>query len=239
MAGIFCVDAENSFPVAKIDVLGYPCKETNHFAWKKRFFFILGVLANFLFFQEAEVIKEILKEAEGRMNSAVQSLENDLAVIRTGRASPALVERLSVLYYDVPTPLMQLATISVPEPRSILIKPFDASTLKNIERAILASDLGLTPNNDGKSIHLNLPPLTEERRRDLVKVVHNRLEEARVAVRNIRRDTHNDLRDFEKEKLISEDDLKRGEEDLQKLTDRFVEEINKRGQIKEKEIMEV
>jgi ribosome recycling factor len=185
------------------------------------------------------VIKEILKEAEGRMNSAVQSLENDLAVIRTGRASPALVERLSVLYYDVPTPLMQLATISVPEPRSILIKPFDASTLKTIERAILASDLGLTPNNDGKSIHLNLPPLTEERRRDLVKVVHNRLEEARVAVRNIRRDTHNDLRDFEKEKLISEDDLKRGEEDLQKLTDRFVEEINKRGQIKEKEIMEV
>jgi len=185
------------------------------------------------------VIKEILKDAEGRMHSAVQSLENDLAVIRTGRASPALVERLSVLYYDVPTPLMQLATISVPEPRSILIKPFDASTLKNIERAILASDLGLTPNNDGKSIHLNLPPLTEERRRDLVKVVHNRLEEARVAVRNIRRDTHNDLRDFEKEKLISEDDLKRGEEDLQKLTDRFVEEINKRGQIKEKEIMEV
>ncbi len=185
------------------------------------------------------MIKEILKDAEGRMHSAVQSLENDLAVIRTGRASPALVERLSVLYYDVPTPLMQLATISVPEPRSILIKPFDASTLKNIERAILASDLGLTPNNDGKSIHLNLPPLTEERRRDLVKVVHNRLEEARVAVRNIRRDTHNDLRDFEKEKLISEDDLKRGEEDLQKLTDRFVEEINKRGQIKEKEIMEV
>ncbi len=185
------------------------------------------------------MIKDILKEAEGRMNSAVQSLENDLAVIRTGRASPALVERLSVLYYDVPTPLMQLATISVPEPRSILIKPFDASTLKTIERAILASDLGLTPNNDGKSIHLNLPPLTEERRRDLVKVVHNRLEEARVAVRNIRRDTHNDLRDFEKEKLISEDDLKRGEEDLQKLTDRFIEEVNKRGQIKEKEIMEV
>ncbi len=185
------------------------------------------------------MIKDILKEAEGRMNGAVQSLENDLAVIRTGRASPALVERLSVLYYDTPTPLMQLATISVPEPRTILIKPFDASTLKNIERAILASDLGLTPNNDGKSIHLNLPPLTEERRRELVKVVHNRLEEARVAVRNIRRDTHNDMRDFEREKLISEDDLKRGEEDLQKLTDRFVEEINRRGQLKEKEIMEV
>jgi ribosome recycling factor len=134
---------------------------------------------------------------------------------------------------------MQLASISIPEPRSILIKPFDPSTLKDIERAILASDLGLTPNNDGKSIHLNLPPLTEERRRDLVKVVHGRLEEARVAVRNVRRDTQNDMRDFEKEKLISEDELKRGEEDLQKLTDRFVEEINEHGQEKEKEIMEV
>ena len=185
------------------------------------------------------MIKELLKEAEGRMKGAIQSLESDLAVIRTGRANPALVEKLSVIYYDTPTPLMQLATISVPESRSIMIKPFDPSTLKDVERAILASDLGLTPNNDGKSIHLNLPPLNEERRRELVKVVNNRLEEARVAVRNVRRDTHNDMRDFEKEKMISEDELKRGEEDLQKLTDRFVEEINGRGQEKEKEIMEV
>jgi ribosome recycling factor len=134
---------------------------------------------------------------------------------------------------------MQLASISVPEPRSIMIKPFDPSSLRDVERAILASDLGLTPNNDGKSIHLNLPPLTEERRRDLVKVVHARVEEARVAVRNVRRDTQNDMRDFEKEKLVSEDELKRGEEDLQKLTDRFIEDINKLGQEKEKEIMEV
>jgi ribosome recycling factor len=185
------------------------------------------------------VIKDILKEAEGRMHGAIQSLQNDLAVIRTGRASPALVERLSVVYYDTPTPLMQLATISVPEPRSILIRPFDPSSLRDVERAILASDLGLTPNNDGKSIHLNLPPLTEERRRDLVKVVHARTEEARVAVRNVRRDTHNDMRDFEKEKLISKDELERGEEELQKLTDRIVEEINKHGLEKEKEIMEV
>jgi len=185
------------------------------------------------------VIKELLKEAEGRMKGAILSLENDLAVIRTGRANPALVEKLSVIYYDTPTPLMQLATIGVPEPRSILIKPFDPSTLKDIERAILASDLGLTPNNDGKSIHLNLPPLNEERRRELVKVVNNRLEEARVAVSNVRRDTQNDKRDFEKEKMISEDELKRGEDDLQKLTDRFVEDINERGQEKEKEIMEV
>ena len=185
------------------------------------------------------MIKDMLKEAESRMNGAIQSLENDLAVIRTGRANPALVEKLSVIYYDTPTPLMQLASISVPEPRSILIKPFDSSSLKDVERAILASDLGLTPNNDGKSIHLNLPPLTEERRRDLVKVVHYRLEEARIAVRNIRRDTQNDMRDFEREKLISEDELKRGEDDLQKLTDRFIEDINKHGQEKEKEIMEV
>lgn len=185
------------------------------------------------------MIKDILKEAESRMNGAIQSLHNDLAVIRTGRASPALVERLSVIYYDTPTPLLQLASISVPEPRSILIKPFDPKTLKDVERAILASDLGLTPNNDGKSIHLNLPPLTEERRRDLVRVVHARIEEARVAVRNVRRDTQNDMRDFEKEKLISEDELKRGEDGLQKLTDRFIEEINRHGLDKEKEIMEV
>lgn len=185
------------------------------------------------------MIKDMLKDAEGRMKGAIQSLENDLAVIRTGRASPALVEKLSVIYYDTPTPLMQLASISIPEPRSILIKPFDPSTLKDVERAILASDLGLTPNNDGKSIHLNLPPLNEERRHELVKVVNSRLEDARVAVRNVRRDTQNDMRDFEKEKMISEDELKRGEEDLQKLTDHFVEEINERGQEKEKEIMEV
>jgi ribosome recycling factor len=185
------------------------------------------------------VIKDILKEAESRMNGAVQSLQSDLAVIRTGRASPALVERLSVVYYDTPTPLMQLASISVPEPRSIMIKPFDPSSLREVERAILASDLGLTPNNDGKSIHLNLPPLNEERRRDLVKVVHARVEESRVAVRNVRRDTQNDMRDFEKEKLVSEDELKRGEENLQKLTDRFIEDINKAGQEKEKEVMEV
>lgn len=185
------------------------------------------------------MIKDILKEAEGRMNGAIQSLENDLAVIRTGRATPALVEKISVDYYDTPTPLMQLASISVPEPRSLLIKPFDPSTLKGVERAILASDLGLTPNNDGKSIHLNLPPLTEERRIELVKIVNGRVEDARIAVRNVRRDSQNDMRDFEKEKMISEDELKRGEEDLQKQTDRFIEEINKRGQDKEKEILEV
>jgi ribosome recycling factor len=185
------------------------------------------------------VIKDLLKDAEARMHAAIQNLTDDLAGIRTGRATPALVEKLPVEYYGAPTPLMQLASISVPEPRSLLIKPFDPTSLKNIERAILVSDLGLTPNNDGKQIRLNLPSLTEDRRRDLVKVVHNRLEESRIAVRNIRRDVHNDMRDFEKEKLISEDDLERGEEDLQKVTDRSIEEINTHGQRKEQEIMEV
>jgi ribosome recycling factor len=185
------------------------------------------------------VIKETIKEAETRMKGAIQSLEDDLSGIRTGRASPALVERLHVEYYGAPTPLIQLASVSVPEPRALLIRPFDTTALKAIERGILASDLGLTPNNDGKVIRLNLPPLTEERRRDLVKVVHNRLEEARVAVRNIRRDLMKDLREFEKEKMISEDDLTRGEEELQKLTDRFVEQIDSVGYQKEKEIMEV
>ena len=185
------------------------------------------------------MIKDILTDAEHRMRSAIQVLHDDLSAIRTGRASPSLVEKLSIEYYGSPTPLMQLASISVPEPRTLTIKPFDASTLKVIEKAIMTSDLGLNPNNDGKVIHLNLPPLNEERRRDLVKHVHHRLEEARIAVRNIRRDSHNDMRDFEKEKLITEDDLQRGEEDLQKLTDRFIEEIAQNGKNKEIEIMEV
>lgn len=185
------------------------------------------------------MIKDILADAEHRMKSAIQILHDDLAGVRTGRASPALVEKLPIEYYGTPTPLMQLASISVPEPRTITIKPFDASTLKTIEKAIQSSDLGLNPNSDGKVIHLNLPPLNEERRRDLVKHVHHRLEESRIAVRNIRRDAHNDMRDFEKEKLISEDDLKRGEEDLQKLTDKYVEEIGIQGKSKEAEIMEV
>ncbi len=171
------------------------------------------------------MIKETIAESDLRMKSTVQSLEEDLSAIRTGRASPALVEHLSVEYYGAPTPLMQLASISVPEPRVLMIRPFDPSTMKAIEKAILASELGLTPNNDGKVIRLNLPVLTEQRRKDLVKVVHTRLEEARVSCRNIRRDVLKDLREFEKEKLISEDDLKRGEDDLQKLTDKTIQII--------------
>jgi ribosome recycling factor len=185
------------------------------------------------------MLKDLYKEAETRMKGAIQALEDDLSGIRTGRASPALVERMQVDYYGVPTPLIQLASINVPEPRSLMIRPFDASVLKSIERAIRTSDLGLNPNNDGKVIRLNLPPLTEERRRDLVKVVHNRVEDARVAVRNVRRDSIKDLREFEQEKIISEDDRERGEEELQKITDRFISEVNAVGDRKEKEILEV
>ncbi len=185
------------------------------------------------------MLKDTLKEAETRMNGAIQSLDYDLSGIRTGRASPTLVERLSVEYYGSPTPMLQLANITVPDARSLLIRPFDAKTIKDIEKAILASDLGLTPNNDGKVIRLSLPPLTEQRRRDLTKVVHNRVEEARVAVRNVRRDLMKDLRDFEHEKMISEDELKQGEEQLQKLTDQMIAKIDSVGEKKNKEIMEV
>lgn len=185
------------------------------------------------------MVKDALSEAEHKMKGALTALDNDLATIRTGRASPALVERLEVDYYGTPTQLQQLATISAPEPRQLVIKPFDPASLKDIERAIQASELGLTPNNDGKIIRLNIPPLTEERRKQLIKVVHHRLEDARVAIRNIRRAIHDDLRDFEKEKLISEDDLKRGETDLQKLTDKHVEKVDEAGTRKEAEIKEI
>jgi ribosome recycling factor len=192
-----------------------------------------------LTYKEVVMIKEAISDAEKRMHSAIQSLEDDLGGVRTGRATPALVERLSVEYYGSPVPLMQLASISVPEPRQLLIKPFDPATVKDIEKAILASELGITPNSDGKVIRLNMPPLNEERRKDLTKFVNNRLEEARVAVRNVRRDSNKDLREFEEAKLISEDDLKDGEEEIQKLTDKIIEEINEIGKKKDAEIMEV
>ncbi len=185
------------------------------------------------------MLKDLYKDVEARMQGAIQALEDDIAGIRTGRANPGLVERLQVEYYGSATPLMQVASITVPDARTIMIRPFDASSLKEIEKAILASNLGLTPNNDGKVIRLNLPPLTEERRRELAKVVHNRLEEARVAVRNIRRDGMKDIKEFKNEKLISEDEEKQGEEELQKITDRFIAQIEKIGERKQKEIMEI
>jgi len=185
------------------------------------------------------MIDEVLAEVRERMKKTIEALQDDLLTLRTGRASPALVERLPVDYYGTPTPLNQIASIAVPEPRLLVIRPWDPSALAAIERAIQKSDLGLTPSNDGKLIRLNIPRLTEERRRDLVKLVSRRVEEARVSVRNLRRDALNDLKDFEKEKMISEDDFFQGKEEIQKLTDEFVDKIDAFGQRKEEEVMEV
>lgn len=185
------------------------------------------------------MIKDSLAEAESRMAGAVRALEEDLAAVRTGRASPALAEKVLVDYYGNPTPLIQLATISAPEARLLTIRPFDPGSIKEIERAIQASELGLTPSNDGKLIRLIIPPLTEERRHELVKSVRARAEEARVAVRNVRRDVHSDLREFEQEKVVSKDDLRRGEEQLQKVTDGFIDQITQSTERKESEVLEI
>lgn len=185
------------------------------------------------------MIDDLLKEIEARMKKAEEVLQGDLATIRTGRASPALVEKLRVNYYGTPTPLNQLAAISVPEPRLMIIRPYDPTSLSEIEKAILKSDLGLTPLNDGKVIRLPIPRLTEERRQELVRVVGRRVEEARVAIRNCRRDGLQDLREMEKEKLISEDEHYRAREDMQKLTDKYVERVDEVGRAKEAEIKEV
>lgn len=185
------------------------------------------------------MIDDVLSECKQKMHASVEALKDDLSVIRTGRATPALVEKLLVEYYGQPTPLIQLASISVPEPRQLLIRPFDASCLNDIEKAVYTSELGLTPNNDGKVVRLNLPVLTEDRRKEIVKTVQGRVEDARISVRNSRRDAIKDLRDIESEKLISQDDLERGEKDVQKLTDDIIETIDTIGETKEKEVLEV
>ena len=185
------------------------------------------------------MIKDLLKDCESHLQKSIHVLHEDLATIRTGRANPGLLEKLQIEYYGSPTNLLQLASISVPEPRTLMIKPFDKTTMKAIEKAIMASDLGLTPNNDGLVIRLNLPPLTEDRRRDLVKRVHHRVEETRVALRNVRRDSMKDIKDYETEKMISEDDRVRGEEEVQKMIDRYMGEVDKISYLKEQEIMEV
>ena len=185
------------------------------------------------------MIEELLGEQRARMQKSLDVLQDDLLSIRTGRASPALVEKLPVEYYGTMTLLNQMASIAAPEPRLLVIRPWDPSALADIERAILKSDLGLTPMNDGKLIRLNIPRLTEERRRELVKVVSRRVEEGRIAVRNLRRDALQDLREFEKEKMISEDEFFRGKDELQELTDEFIEKIDKVGKRKEAEVMEI
>jgi len=173
------------------------------------------------------------------MKSALSVFEQDLQGIRSGRASTALVDRLTVDYYGQETEMRQLATISAPEAMQILIRPYDKTAVKAIEKAIQQSDLNINPNVDGEVIRLNMPALTRERRQELVKFLHRRMEEARVAIRNIRRNANDDLKEFEKEKMISEDDLNRGQEEVQKLTDKHIEEIDEVGKRKEKEILEV
>jgi len=185
------------------------------------------------------MLKDLLHETETKMKKTIEVLDMDLRGIRTGRATPALVEQLMVDYYGVPTPLEQLATISAPEPQLLAIRPYDPASVKGIERAILASELGLTPNNDGKLIRLVIPRLTQERRIELARIVKKRVEEAHVSVRNLRRDAMNDIRDFEKEKLVTEDEAERGRQDLEKLTKRYIDKVDESGVRKEKEIAEV
>ena len=185
------------------------------------------------------MVSEILSNADVKMGKTVEVLQRELATIRTGRASPALVEQIRVDYYGVPTPLGQMATISVPEARLLVIQPWDKGSLSSIEKAILKSGLGLNPANDGDVIRLSIPQLTEERRRDLVRVVRKRVEEGRVAIRNVRRETMEQLRDLARNKEISEDEQKRALELLQKLTDRFIEESDSIARDKEAEVLEI
>ncbi|HKV84820.1 MAG TPA: ribosome recycling factor [Ktedonobacterales bacterium] len=182
---------------------------------------------------------DIFADVEHRMKGAVDALHRELQTVRTGRASPSLVERLAVEYYGTATPLQNIAAIHATDARTLTIQPWDRKTLGDIEKAILKSDLGLNPNNDGQVLRIVIPPLTEERRKDLVKVVHKKLDDAKVAVRNIRRDGHDHLRDQEKKKEISADELKRDTDRLQKLTDRYIAEVDKVGQVKEQEILSV
>lgn len=184
-------------------------------------------------------MQDIRKKCAERMAGAVDSLKRDFGSIRTGRASLSLLDSIRVDYYGTLTPLSQVASLGVPESRLITIQPWESKLIGEIERALLKSDLGLTPGNDGKTIRLNIPTLTEERRKQLVKVVKKRAEEARVAVRNIRRDIIEEIRKAEKEKHWSEDDVKKFQEEIQKLTDSYVQKVEEVLQHKEKEIMEV
>jgi len=185
------------------------------------------------------MIEDILTEAELAMDTCIEAFKADLASMRTGRASTGLVSKLLVDFYGSPTVLQEIALLSVPEAQLIAIKPYDPSSIKAIEKAIITSGLGLNPNNDGKIIRLQVPGLTEQRRRDLTKMANKRAEEARVSIRNSRRDGVAALRHLEKDKAITEDDLRESQEDLQKLTDEYIKKINDITTIKDKEIMEV
>jgi ribosome recycling factor len=184
-------------------------------------------------------IPEVLSDTDSRMRKSVEALKRELDSIRTGRASPALVENIMVDYYGVPTPLNQLASISAPETRVLMIQPWDKQSLKNVEKGILKSELGLVPSNDGNAIRIVLPILTEERRRELVRLVSRKVEDANVAIRNIRRDSLDRFREMERGKEISQDDARRAQEQLQKLTDSYVAQMNSLRRDKEAEVMEV
>jgi ribosome recycling factor len=185
------------------------------------------------------MVQEQLEDAKTRMQKAIEALKHELGSVRTGRASPGLVENVRVDSYGTAMPLNQLATISTPDARLIVIQPYDRGTMGSIEKALLKSDRGLTPSNDGTVIRLSIPPLTEDRRRDLAKHVRKRVEEARVAVRNVRRDIHDHMRKLEHDHTISQDDLHRSETELQKLTDEQIKEIDKVGETKEQELLTV
>jgi ribosome recycling factor len=184
-------------------------------------------------------VESALQDATRKMKSAVSVFREDLGAIRTGRAAPAILARLVFDYYGTQQPIKDMASMSVPEPRLLVIQPFDKSAIPAIEKAIQSSDLGITPSNDGNVIRLSFPPLTEERRKDLIKVVHQRAEEARVAVRNVRRHSKEEMERLEREHTISEDDLRRGEKELQRLTDQFVTEVDEASAHKEHELLEV
>lgn len=182
---------------------------------------------------------ETIKDAERRMQKAVEAAQHDFSTIRTGRANPLILENIKVDYYGTSTPLNQIAGISTPEPRQLLISPWDKSSLEAIVKALQASDLGLTPNSDGQTVRLNIPHLTEERRKELVKTLHKRSEEHKIAVRNVRRDANERLKALEKKSELSEDDLKREQDEVQKITDKYCLEIDKVTAVKESELKEV
>ena len=183
------------------------------------------------------MISDLLTEAEHKMEQAIDHVASEFSTVRTGRANPQLLQRITVDYYGSPTPLQQLASISVPEPRLLVVQPFDKSTVGDIERALQTSELSLNPTNDGNVIRIAFPPLTEERRKDLIKLVRNMAEEGRVAVRNVRRHSKTDMESMHGE--ISDDDIRRGEDELQKLTDRYVDQIDRLLGHKEEELLEV
>ena len=185
------------------------------------------------------MIKEIMQDSEDRMKKTVEHLAKDLATLRAGRANPAMLDRIVVDYYGEPTPLNQLANINVPEARLLVVQPWDKHSIADIEKAIMKSDLGITPANDGNVIRLAIPQLTEDRRKDLVKVVRKRGEEAKVAIRNIRREANDMVKQAEKEKLISEDESKKGVDEVQKITDKIIKDIDAVLQAKEKDVLEV